>query len=357
MSWLQLKEWDIRRMVHNLPIKNLIKLTGIFCLMSSLLLLIISLGTSIEIPNTILRSAEIFLFVGLTSFLNLALFIAFSKKDLYLDKKTSAILYLCSYTGTILIWLFVRVLYSMFTGQPWEGEGAHQVQAYLLAVLCIWLLNTMILLGQNMVILQYRRSQSEIENLQLRANAGDTINLLLRQQIHPHFLFNALNTIKSLYRKDFEKGEEYLIHLADFLRISISNQTTKTCLVKSELEFCLHYLKMQQIRFGSAMEYRIDVSDLVAETYYLPYFSLQPLVENALKHNILTEDNPLLISIKEENGFITVSNNLQLRSRNEDSTGQGLYNLAERYRLMDEEPISIKADDSIFSVRIKLLDK
>ncbi|NRF38052.1 sensor histidine kinase [Pedobacter foliorum] len=249
----------------------------------------------------------------------------------------------------------VKTLYSVVTGQKWEGEGPNLYQSYALAVLSIWILNTMILVLQNLVILQQRKTQTEIENLQLKANMSETANLLLRQQIHPHFLFNALNTVKSLYKNDFKQGENYLVHLANFLRVSISNQTTTTTLIKNELEFCLDYLKMQSIRFGTAMEYAIDISQEHIEKGYLPFFSLQPLVENALKHNSLTEESPILITIKDENGYLLVSNNLQPRSYKETSTGQGLLNLAERYRLLGEDAIIISADNSFFTVKIKIL--
>jgi LytS/YehU family sensor histidine kinase len=266
-------------------------------------------------------------------------------------------LYLSSYLITIIIWILVRTLYSYLTGSPWEGEGQHIYQAYSLAILAIWVINTLILIVQNLVILQYKKAQSEIENLQLQANISETANLLLRQQIHPHFLFNALNTIKSLYKKDLQQGEDYLVHLANFLRVSISNHTTKTTLIKNELEFCLDYLKMQKIRFGTAIDYSINIPEETIQSRYLPFFSLQPMVENALKHNDLTEERPILITIKEENGFLLVSNNVQPRSYKETSTGQGLLNLTERYRLFGEEGITIKSDSSFFTVGLKILDK
>jgi LytS/YehU family sensor histidine kinase len=84
---------------------------------------------------------------------------------------------------------------------------------------------------------------------------------------------------------------------------------------------------------------------------------LQPLVENVLKHNDLTEERPILITIKESDGYITVSNNVQLRSYKEISTGQGLSNLAERYRLLGEKEIVIHSDNHFFTVGIKTLDK
>jgi LytS/YehU family sensor histidine kinase len=139
--------------------------------------------------------------------------------------------------------------------------------------------------------------------------------------------------------------------------VSISNHTTKTTLIKNELEFCLDYLKMQKIRFGTAIDYSINIPEETIQSRYLPFFSLQPMVENALKHNDLTEERPILITIKEENGFLLVSNNVQPRSYKETSTGQGLLNLTERYRLLGEEGITIKSDSSFFTVGLKILDK
>jgi len=128
-------------------------------------------------------------------------------------------------------------------------------------------------------------------------------------------------------------------------------------LVNNELAFCLDYLKMQKIRFGAALDYSISISEQTIQSRYLPFFSLQPLVENALKHNDLTEERPIHITIKEEDGYLSVTNNLQLRSYKENSTEQGLSNLAERYRLMGEDTIVISSDNQFFTVRIKILEK
>jgi two-component system LytT family sensor kinase len=344
-------------MANHLPVKNLIKLNWIISLMSSILVFIFLLAIIHNISEAATRSLQTFLFVGIMSFCNLGLWSIYSEGKQPMGRYTKMKFYLSSYLVTIAIWILVKTLYSYLTGLPWEGEGQHIYQAYALAILAIWVINTLILIVQNLVILQHNKVQSEIENLQLQANISETANLLLRQQIQPHFLFNALNTIKSLYKKDLQQGEDYLVHLANFLRVSISNHTTKTTIIKNELEFCLDYLKMQKMRFGAAIDYSITISEETIQGRYLPFFSLQPLVENALKHNDLTEERPILISIKEENGYLLVSNNVQSRSYKETSTGQGLSNLAERYRLLGEEEITIRSDKFFFTVGIKILDK
>lgn len=342
-------------MQNQIPYKSLTIQNWIVAFMSSVLIAVFLVASTHDFSGVALRFVQTFLFMGMTGFCNLALLYLFKAEKQNFDKYFRLKFYPASYLCTVLIWLLVRSLYAVVTGLRWEGEGPNVQQAYVMAILAIWILNTLIIILQNLVILQHKKTQTEIENLQLKANRSETANLLLRQQIHPHFLFNALNTVKSLYKNDFKQGEAYLVHLANFLRVSVSNQTTKTTLIKNELEFCLDYLKMQSIRFGSAMDYTIDLSQETIENGYLPFFSLQPLLENALKHNSLTEEFPILITIKEESGYVLVSNNLQPMNYKEASTGHGLFNLAERYRLLAEEAITISAERSFFTVKIKIL--
>jgi sensor histidine kinase YesM len=283
-------------MSNDLPLKSLKTLNWIISFMTGLLTFIFLLAVIHDSYNSLLRSLQIFLFMTAQSFLNIFLLDVFTNRKRQKRKYARFKFYLFSYLTTIIIWILGRSLYSYITGTRWEGEGEHIYRAYSLAILAVWVLNTLIIILQDLVILQHTKAQGEIENLQLKANVSETANLLLRQQIHPHFLFNALNTIKSLYKKDLQQGEDYLVHLANFLRVSISNHTTETTLIKNELEFCLDYLKMQQIRFGAALNYSITISAATIQNYYLPFFSLQPLVENVLKHNDLTEERPILYS-------------------------------------------------------------
>lgn len=245
-------------------------------------------------------------------------------------------------------------LYSILTGNEWEGMDG-TIAPYILAVLAMLFFNTVILVVQNLFILQYRNAQVEIEKLQLETNVTNAKNLLLRQQIQPHFLFNALTTIKALYKQDQKLGEEYLVHLADFLRVSISNPKQYKALIGQEVSYCQNYLKMQKIRFGSALEYDIVIDQHVMDTGGLPYLSLQSVVENVLKHNGATEEKPLRIEIYKDNDYIVVKNNLQKRVHKELSLGNGLYNLNERYRLLGEDNVKITSDNLFFTVYLKIL--
>lgn len=259
--------------------------------------------------------------------------------------------------AALVIGIFSRVFYSAVTGHSLETVQSPSYWEHTPTVLSVITLNALILIIQRLIVVQHKRVQSEFENLQLTARASETENLLLRQQIHPHFLFNSLTTIKSLYKIDPKQGETYLVHLANFLRVAISNQTTTTALIKHELEFCLDYLKMQETRFGPALLYSMSMEEETIKSKYLPYFCLQPLVENVLKHNDLTENRPIKIRIEQNGQYLRISNNMQPRRYKEPSTGFGLSNLSERYRLLGSEGISITSDNENFTVTIKILDK
>jgi two-component system LytT family sensor kinase len=111
---------------------------------------------------------------------------------------------------------------------------------------------------------------------------------------------------------------------------------------------------MQKIRFGDAIHFEVNIPDKV-KVGFLPVFSIQMLLENAIKHNAFTIEAPLYIKLFHENGWITVSNTIQHKAANESSTGLGLINLSERYKIISGNDITIRSDDSTFSVSIKIL--
>jgi LytS/YehU family sensor histidine kinase len=195
-----------------------------------------------------------------------------------------------------------------------------------------------------------------MENARLKAAHLEATNLLLRQQMHPHFLFNALNILKSLYKSDTAAGEEYLLHLVNFLRASLADPETRLTPLAKEMRTCIDYLEMQRIRFDEALDYSLDIPADISANGYVPPFSLQSLLENAIKHNEVTEIAPLHIRVYYENGYLVTSNNLQIRNTPEShASGRGLINLAERYRIISGDELIVQKDHSHFSVGIKIL--
>jgi two-component system, LytTR family, sensor kinase len=203
--------------------------------------------------------------------------------------------------------------------------------------------------------------------------------------VQPHFLFNSLSALKSLIGHSPEQAGEYLVRLSGFLRASMSSHAMSVVLTGRELELCVDYLEMQQIRFGEALRFSIDVPALVRERGYVPVFSLQLLIENAIKHNVLTRERPLSIRVMYADGGIRVVNNLQrmpgtgvpaggagatvgegaaagaatpvgAASEAGGAGGTGLVNLRERYRVLTGDPVLVEEGEHEFSVTIKVFD-
>lgn len=218
-------------------------------------------------------------------------------------------------------------------------------------------INVIILVLVEMIMLKVRKQQIEHENDRLRLANLEARHNQLKQQLHPHFLFNSLNTLKTLIKKKPDLAEDYLMKLSDLLRFSIYANKEEVVPVEKELELCINYLHMQQVRFGDALQYSIELPDLIKSSGKLPVYSIQLLAENAIKHNTLTKQHPLHIRISgnEGTGKITVSNNIQSKLIIEDGNGVGLSNLAERYRLLGNAGLEISRGQGEFSVTIKVL--
>ena len=205
------------------------------------------------------------------------------------------------------------------------------------------------------VILNYENSATLIENSELKAARAESAYLLLRQQTHPHFLFNALSMMRSLYKRDVSAGDSYLTHLVNFLRASLTDSQAKLSPVKDEIALCNDYIAMQKIRFDSALNCEISVPEDVLRKGAVPAFSVQSLIENAIKHNEVTDYSPLFIKIYYEDGRLITENNVQPKSFIDTPSRKGLANLMERYRLISGEKVLIHQENGIFSVSIKVL--
>ena len=219
------------------------------------------------------------------------------------------------------------------------------------------MMNTIVIVMHDSVLLYEHKVHADLEVAQLRTANAEAKNLLLKQQIHPHFLFNALNTLKALYHKDTGVADQYIVHMAGFLRASIYHQASNLSSLADEIKFMNDYLEMQRIRFGNALQCKVSVDEHVLETLFLPSFSLQPLLENAIKHNNFTQQSPLIVTITQEKELLVIANNLQKKKFKVASTNFGLANLADRYRLCCGDDIVIQEDEDQFSVSIKLLKK
>ncbi|RRB18440.1 hypothetical protein EHT87_05630 [Larkinella knui] len=200
---------------------------------------------------------------------------------------------------------------------------------------------------------KWSQTISETEKLK-KANLQSQLDSL-KQQVNPHFLFNSLNTLSSLIDEDTDKAELFIEELSSVYRYLLQTNENALTSLQDELRFIESYFHLLKTRYGNA----IDLDVQVAEGYkaaQLPPLTLQMLVENAVKHNIILSDQPLQIRIlTTENGRLTVSNNLQLKNIRATSNGVGLANIATKYQLLGHGGMEIQNTENQFSVTLPLM--
>lgn len=209
---------------------------------------------------------------------------------------------------------------------------------------------------QKSLEIQLKNKVVELENIQLKSEKFSAELDHLKKQIDPHFLFNSFTVLHSLIRNDSKLAEQYLLNLTDLYRNILRNYSENTVSLEEELNLINSYLHLQKARFESVLHVDIQINKDVMRNQ-IPIFSLQLLFENCIKHNIVSDEKPLYITVfQKDNNLLCVKNNLQLKIRHEDSTGKGLANLKRRYELLGiSDGLSIEQNHQSYSVTIKLL--
>lgn len=174
----------------------------------------------------------------------------------------------------------------------------------------------------------------------------------LRNQVNPHFLFNCLNTLHAMFY-DNSEARDFVKKLASTYRYLLEHNDNLV-LLQSELDFVENYIYLQKVRFKDAFLFENNVS--VDERFYMiPSASLQLLVENTLKHNIVTRENPLKVEVFIENGWLVVRNNFQPKDSKKESTGIGQQNLKKRLSYLAQEEPVFEQQGEFYVAKIPLL--
>lgn len=178
---------------------------------------------------------------------------------------------------------------------------------------------------------------------------------VLKNQISPHFLFNSFNTLLYLIDSDKNKASHYTEELSDFFRKVLEVREQNLISLREEVELMNVYASLQQSRFEHALKVDIEIEEKYLETF-IPPLSGQMLLENAIKHNSVSRENPLVFQVRIRDGkWVEFSNNIQLRRGKTESTGIGLKNIAQRYRLLNYPEPEIHASTHTFTVLLPLV--
>ncbi|MEQ8363853.1 MAG: histidine kinase [Cyclobacteriaceae bacterium] len=175
----------------------------------------------------------------------------------------------------------------------------------------------------------------------------------LKNQVNPHFLFNSLNALTSLVYEDQDKAAKFIKQLSEVYRYVLDSRNKEVVTLDEELSFMNSYLFLQQIRFGDKLKIENELKSMKGN---VPPLALQMLVENAIKHNEVSQEQPLIIKLHSDGSNLFVSNNLQLKSKQiNESVGVGLDNITKRYEFLSDRPVVIEKDEKNFVVKLPIL--
>ncbi len=251
-----------------------------------------------------------------------------------------------------LFGLFVRVLIYYFA----EPYFPFQLDEFFLAV--TWALYIIFPSAINLVfftghfITKWKEGILKTERLEKEKTQVQFDNL--KNQLNPHFLFNALTSLNSLIREDPELASQFLQHLSKVYRYVLQHKDENVVDLQTEVNFIRNYIFLAETRFDKSLSIVIQIQDEYLDRSIVPV-TMQVLLENAFKHNIMEPERPFRIMILTENEYLIIQNNLQRRKSVEGSNKQGLDNLKSLYKYLTDRPVIIEETESFFAVKVPLL--
>lgn len=251
-----------------------------------------------------------------------------------------------------IFWLRIFVEMGM-QGEDWSTFIAGEKALYYVVSLLI----TIVVSVFFHAIYFYRALQEKkVKEQKIIAGTASAKFDALKNQLDPHFLFNSLNVLTSLIDEDPYQAQKFTTSLSKVYRYVLEQKNKDLVSIEEELQFAKTYVRLLKMRFEDGIVFDIPENSSHPEAKIVP-LSLQLLLENAVKHNIVTASKPLNIRVEERDGMLVVSNNLQEKQVVRKSSGVGLRNIQQRYSILSARQVNIRKTASEFSVELPMLTK
>jgi len=254
---------------------------------------------------------------------------------------------------TIIIAVLFSVCFTLFANaiSPYTHKLTNVLFNNALIFSVVNILLVSILEG---LIFSKQKNEAEILAKALKDELTQIKFELLKSQINPHFMFNSLNVLSGLIRKDAQKAELFVDEFSHIYRYVLESIEESVSPLEKEIDFIHSYFFLQQIRYGKSLTYSINLPAAVMNCF-LPPLSFQIIIENAIKHNVVNEVKPLHVDITYKDGFIIISNPIQTKTSKDKSTGIGLINLKKRYTLVTDLDPDFYVKDNRFVAKLPLI--
>ncbi|UPT70147.1 MAG: histidine kinase [Flavobacterium sp. JAD_PAG50586_2] len=300
---------------------------------------------------------------GYTMLYGFSLYFANAMVFIYLDKifkanrftpKRIFIGFLYSFFISIVIIFLLRIFEDVIV----EGYSLNyflsneQLSNYLVAVV----LTFIVTLAFHAFYFYKAYAESKVKEQKIIAGTASAQFESLKNQIDPHFLFNSLNVLSSLIEENPENAQRFTTSLSKIYRYVLEQKDKELVSVSEELAFAKTYMNLLKMRFENSITFELPEDFDNPDAKVVP-LSLQLLLENTIKHNVVSERKPLHIKIYIENNYLIVENNLQKKEVLQDRRGVGLQNIVNRYGLISERKMLIEESTTFFKVKIPILTK
>lgn len=255
-------------------------------------------------------------------------------------------------TGMLVFWIIVS--YNNFRIVK-DGLGASLDRAFLLPAILLYspfFLYVLIVTQLYFTQLLNKREKQFLEQLSLT----NQLNYQqLKNQLSPHFLFNNINVLTGLIEENPKKAIQFSNNLAGIYHYFLEQEQKDVVKVKHEIAFATQYLDLLKERFEESLQFKINVDDSLLEKYIVTTV-LQQLLENVIKHNILSKENVITVNITSEENSIKISNNKILKTQLKTYSGKGLENIKKRIAFFTDEKVIIEDLEKSFTVKIPILE-
>lgn len=253
---------------------------------------------------------------------------------------------------TMLGILWIRIVVGLgFEGKDWDTFVAGEEPAFYVVALLI----TMVVSVFFHAVYFYKNWQEKrVKEQKIIAGTASARFDALKNQLDPHFLFNSLNVLTSLIEEDPDQAQRFTTSLSKVYRYVLEQKNKDLVTVDEELNFARTYVRLLKMRFEDSIIFEIPESCSLPDAKIVP-LSLQLLLENAVKHNVVTASKPLHIKVYEQDGMLVVSNNLQEKQVVKKSSGVGLQNIKQRYNILTDREVVIEKSTLDFRVALPML--
>ncbi|NJB72096.1 hypothetical protein GGR42_002587 [Saonia flava] len=289
-------------------------------------------------------------------YINIAYFDYLEKRKWKHNRKEQIKRILVGIVGSVVFTLMGLFFLNMLTGMTLGGETfkefieGENIKNYQFG---LWITLSIVAVG-HIIYFYNRYQQTKVKESQIVAKTETAKFESLKNQLDPHFLFNSLNVLTSLIGENPPAAEKFTTKLSKVYRYVLEQKDKDLISLEEELRFAKSYMELLKMRFEDGIDFSIPETVSSPELKIVP-LSLQLLLENAVKHNAITSNNPLKIRIFEENGYLAVENNISPKTAFEKSTKVGLKNINQRYSLITTKKVEVINNNKVFKVKLPLL--